>query len=152
MNEKHLTLCIIYREDQVLLGFKKRGFGKNRWNGFGGKVEPGETVLQAALREVEEEIKVVPQEIKERGILRFTFEHETEELVGHLFSAYSFVGSPQETEEMRPHWFDISEVPYDDMWPDDRFWLPHFLAGKSVNGSFHFKDHDTLLSQNLTFS
>ena len=151
MKEKHLTLCIMYREDQVLLGFKKRGFGKNRWNGFGGKVEPGETVKQAAQREVEEEIKVVPQLMKERGILKFTFEGEDEVLIGHLFSAYSFVGSPQETEEMRPQWFDRTEIPYDEMWPDDRFWLPQFLSGKSVNGEFHFKDHNTIISQKLSF-
>ena len=36
----------------MLLGQKKRGFGEGYYNGFGGKVEPGETVAQAAAREV----------------------------------------------------------------------------------------------------
>lgn len=39
----------------VLLGLKKRGFGTGKWNGFGGKVEPGETIRQAAIREMKEE-------------------------------------------------------------------------------------------------
>jgi 8-oxo-dGTP diphosphatase/2-hydroxy-dATP diphosphatase len=40
---------------RILLGMKKRGFGMGKWNGFGGKVEPAETVEDAALRELEEE-------------------------------------------------------------------------------------------------
>lgn len=32
----------------VLLGMKKRGFGAGKWNGFGGKVQPGETIEEAA--------------------------------------------------------------------------------------------------------
>ena len=40
----------------MLLGMKKRGFGTGKWNGFGGKVEVGETVADAAQRELEEEV------------------------------------------------------------------------------------------------
>jgi len=49
--KKLLTLVLVFKEDNsVLLGLKKRGFGKGLWNGFGGKVEPGETIVQAAAR------------------------------------------------------------------------------------------------------
>lgn len=150
MAKRIFTLCIIYREDQVLLGLKKRGFGKGLWNGFGGKVNPGEPIMQAAIREVEEEARVVPEEIRERGVLHFTFDNDPGELDVHLFSAQSFVGSPQETDEMRPNWFDISEIPYKSMWADDRFWLPQFLAGKKIEGTFHFKDTTTLLTHSVS--
>ena len=52
---KKLTLCIIHQHPRVLLGMKKRGFGMGRWNGFGGKVEAGETIEDATRREVGEE-------------------------------------------------------------------------------------------------
>ena len=47
------TLCFPVRSDgKVLLGRKKRGFGVRKWNGFGGKIEGGETFLQCAVREL----------------------------------------------------------------------------------------------------
>lgn len=50
------TLCFPVRPDgKVLLGRKKRGFGVSKWNGFGGKIEAGETFLQCAVRELREE-------------------------------------------------------------------------------------------------
>lgn len=41
---------LIRELDKVLLGFKKRGFGVNKWNGFGGKVNPNESICEAAVR------------------------------------------------------------------------------------------------------
>jgi hypothetical protein len=50
MRNKLLTLVLIRDKCRVLLGMKKRGFGAGRWNGFGGKVEAGETIVQGAIR------------------------------------------------------------------------------------------------------
>lgn len=47
---KVLTLAFIRDGERLLLGMKKRGFGAGKWNGFGGKVDPGETILQGAVR------------------------------------------------------------------------------------------------------
>lgn len=47
---KLLTLVLVVQPGRVLLGMKKRGFGAGKWNGFGGKVQPGETIEQAAHR------------------------------------------------------------------------------------------------------
>ena len=47
---KLLTLAFVTQKDKVLLGLKKKGFGMGRWNGFGGKVEKGETIEEAAKR------------------------------------------------------------------------------------------------------
>ena len=52
---KIVTLVFVHDNQKVLLGYKKRGFGAGRWNGFGGKVETGETLEQAARRELKEE-------------------------------------------------------------------------------------------------
>jgi hypothetical protein len=35
------------------------------------------------------------------------------------------------------------------MWPDDRFWLPHALAGKCVHGSFRFQGQDRIIGHEL---
>ncbi|MDO8560251.1 MAG: 8-oxo-dGTP diphosphatase [bacterium] len=136
--KKQYTLCLIQQGDDVLLGFKKRGFGQGRWNGFGGKVEEGETVDAAAVREVNEEVGLRVAKLDLRGILAFLFEGKKDSLEVHIFRAVEWNGIPAETAEMRPQWFANHAIPYDRMWPDDRHWLPLFLAGKRFRGTFHF--------------
>jgi 8-oxo-dGTP diphosphatase/2-hydroxy-dATP diphosphatase len=47
---KIFTLVLVSKKCGILLGLKKRGFGEGKWNGFGGKIESGESVIQAAIR------------------------------------------------------------------------------------------------------
>jgi 8-oxo-dGTP pyrophosphatase MutT (NUDIX family) len=47
---KLLTLLFVLEPGKVLLGMKKRGFGVGRWNGFGGKVQSGESIEEGAIR------------------------------------------------------------------------------------------------------
>lgn len=129
---KTVTLVFLRRDNQLLLAMKKRGFGKGKWNGAGGKVEPGETIEQAAIRECQEEIGVTPLNLKQMGYIQFfmsddpAFEHRC-----HIFVATDWQGTPRESEEMRPQWFSLDELPYADMWPDDEIWLPHMLGGST---------------------
>ena len=46
-------------QGRVLLGRKKRGMGLGKWNGFGGKIEAGETMRQCAVRELREECGLI---------------------------------------------------------------------------------------------
>ena len=115
---------------------KKRGFGAGRWNGFGGKVQEGETIGAAALRELQEEVGITAKEIKKLGVLDFEFNGKPGILQVHIFKANNFEGEPQESEEMKPQWFNVSEIPYKEMWPDDIHWIPLFLADKKFRGRF----------------
>jgi 8-oxo-dGTP diphosphatase/2-hydroxy-dATP diphosphatase len=147
--KKLLTLSIIHNDSQILLGMKKRGFGQGRWNGFGGKVIPGESIETAARREITEEAGIFTKNMEKRGILSFEFKGNPEVLEVHIFSIPDFEGKPIETEEMKPEWFRLNEIPYEKMWPDDKFWLPILLNGKKFTGSFYFRDNDTLLSYDI---
>lgn len=144
---KQLTLCIVRQNGKVLLGMKKRGFGVGRWNGFGGKVHEGETIEDAARRELREECSIVPNNLIERGILTLIGEDE-HDLEVHIFEITKFKNQPQETEEMRPQWFDESVLPFHQMWPDDAYWFPLFLQGKKFTGTFVFKD-DKIIEYSL---
>jgi 8-oxo-dGTP diphosphatase/2-hydroxy-dATP diphosphatase len=147
--KKLLTLCIIYRHPKILLGMKKRGFGAGRWNGFGGKVSSGETIEDAAKREVKEEAGIDIGSMEKSGILDFEFKGNLEVLRVHIFKSDDFSGEPAESEEMKPQWFNIDEIPYDEMWPDDKYWLPLLLAGKKFKGKFVFGESDIILEQKL---
>lgn len=137
-----MTLVIIHDHEKILLGLKKRGFGAGRWNGFGGKVQDGENVEQSALRELQEEVGVVPQDLRSRGQIVFSFETESDDLEVNIFSANNFSGEVVESEEMMPQWFLHEEIPYSQMWADDPHWLPLVLNGKNVKGRIHFDNPD----------
>ena len=130
MDKKLLTLVFVFKDGQVLLGMKKRGFGAGRWNGFGGKVEAGESIEEAARRELREEAGIEAGDLRKAGILTFSFEGNPVPLEVHVFRTDVFTGEPVEGEEMGPQWYPADAVPFDIMWPDDRYWFPTFLAGK----------------------
>lgn len=148
---KIYTLVIIYDKEKILLGMKKRGFGAGRWNGFGGKVHEGESLIDSAKRELREEAGIVADDLQNRGKLLFTFENETDDLEVNLFSANTFSKEPVETEEMKPKWFKINDIPYAEMWADDPFWIPLLLSGKNIVGGMHFDNpnNQTILTNSI---
>lgn len=145
------TLLFIQREGKVLLIKKKRGIGAGKINGPGGKIERGETPLEAICREAEEELCIRVQAPEERGRLYFHFACGTiPSIYCYVFVAKSFEGVEQETEEAIPLWIDEDKIPYEEMWEDDQYWLPQLLAGQCIQAEFSF-DHDVMLSQQIEF-
>ena len=140
------TLCFLVQGEpihQIILGKKKTGFGVGKYNGFGGKVEPGESVEQAAVREVYEEagVRILEKDLTFVGELAFIFPNQPE--VDHnvrIFLVKTWEGVPQETEEMAPFGFDINSIPYQEMWQDDIFWLPKVINGEKVCAKVIFED------------
>jgi len=147
--KKLLTLCIVHQHPRVLLGMKKRGFGAGRWNGFGGKVQEGETIEVAAHREFLEEAGIEAPELIKSGVLQFSWAGKPDILEVHVFKAMQFEGKPRESDEMRPQWFGVDEIPFHEMWQDDKHWFPLFLADKKFMGKFMFDDSDNILKHQL---
>lgn len=145
------TLVFLFQESKILLGYKKRGFGCQNWNGFGGKIIKGETVREAACRELEEEcgLQAKEKDLKRFGVLYFEFEGENLFIEVNAFKTKNFKGTITETEEMKPQWFPISEIPYNNMWPDDRIWFPYMLNNKSFWAKFIFKGRKQILRHTL---
>lgn len=152
MNKKVCTLLFLRKEDEILLAMKKRGFGANRFNGVGGKIETNETIEQALIRECQEEISVTP--LKYTKVAEHDFIGKNEDgsewnMYVHVYFCEEWEGIPVETEEMKPEWFAVSKIPYDNMWQDDKFWLPQVLKSKKIFGSFTFDEKDNMLTHNI---
>jgi len=143
---KQMTVCFLLRNTpnrEVLLGLKKMGFGIGKYTGIGGKVEPGETVEIAAIREVEEEIgvRILAEDIRFRGTVTFLFPSKPEwSQKVSIFTAEIWLGEPGESIEVKPSWFKLDEIPYHSMWQDACHWIPQILAGTKIQTSIIFKD------------
>lgn len=147
--KKIMTLCVVHQPPRVLLGMKKRGFGAGRWNGFGGKIKNGESIEDATRRETQEESGVEIKNLNKVGIMEFEFKENSEIVEVHVFKSTDFKGELAESEEMRPQWFYVDEIPFKEMWPDDLYWMPLFLSGKKFKGKFLFGKLDTILEKEL---
>lgn len=141
------TLLFVVDDSRILLIRKKRGLGAGKINGPGGRIDAGETPLECALRETEEEVGIVPSDVRESGAHAFQFVDGLA-LHVHVFRAGGFRGRLRETDEAAPYWFGLDAIPYDEMWADDRYWLPLVLEGRPFFGQWLFDD-DRLLDYRL---
>jgi 8-oxo-dGTP diphosphatase/2-hydroxy-dATP diphosphatase len=83
------------------------------------------------------------------GILEFEYQDGSGNMEVHIFYVKEFEGSPAESEEMKPRWFDVDEIPYDQMWLDDKYWLPMFLSRKKFEGKFFFNEFNEIIDYSL---
>ena len=133
------VLTFIRRDGQLLLILKKRGLGRGKVNAPGGRIEPGETPEQAAVRETQEEVGLTPLQLHGAGRLDFAFA-DGYSLRCHVYTAASYEGVPTETKEAIPLWIDEREMPYGQMWADDRLWFPLLQQGRKFSGRFLFDE------------
>lgn len=140
-----VCVCYLLREGaggtEVLLGRKKHGLGMGNYVGLGGKLEPGESAVDAAVREVFEEsgVHVAASDLEARGLLSYHFPHrEAWSQESSVFVCRTWSGVPTGSDELDPEWFALDAVPFDEMWDDARRWLPEVLVGGSVRRTFVF--------------
>jgi 8-oxo-dGTP pyrophosphatase MutT (NUDIX family) len=147
---RQVTLCLLVRDDQVLLALKKRGFGAGKWTGVGGKPLPGESIEAAARRETHEEIGVTVSTMERVALLNFYFPHlpiaSDWNQQAHVYLVRSWTGEPAESEEVAPRWFARDALPFDAMWADGRFWLPRVLRGERFTADFLFDASNSVIA------
>jgi 8-oxo-dGTP diphosphatase len=145
MSLPQVCVCYLLRDaggrTQVLLGRKKHGLGRGYFVGLGGKLEAGESAVEAAVREVHEESGVIVRadDLEARGLLTYLFPHrEAWSQESSVFVARAFTGEPAASDELDPEWFPLEAVPLAEMWDDAKRWLPGVLAGGRVRRTFVF--------------
>ncbi len=152
----HATLCFVFRDEPqpgILLGYKKRGFGQGKFDGFGGKLYEGESLPQAAVRELQEESGISAEQIdlNSLGSLTFIFPYKPEwSQIVHVYIAEKWQGTPTESEEMRPQWFDLTDLPFQHMWDDAHYWLSHVLLRQPIEATLVLnQDNETVKEHSI---
>ena len=131
------ALLFVIINGQILLMRKKRGLGAGKINGPGGRLERGESAWDCAMRETQEELGIRPKQVKPAGEL-FVHAEDQPRIHCYLFTASDYDGIPIETEEAIPRLYPLDEIPYDEMWEDNRYWLPLIISGQRVIGYSSF--------------
>ena len=144
--QQKAVLCFVVCNGKILLIEKLRGMGMGKINGPGGKCEPGESCLSAAIRETLEEVLITPIDPVLKAVIGFRFS-DGYSLYVEVFVANDFIGIIGNSPEARPFWVDIESIPYENMWADDILWLPHILSGKHIKASFDFEDDSMVRAQ-----
>jgi 8-oxo-dGTP diphosphatase len=140
---KLATLCYIHREGKTLMLHrvkKKDDIHQGKWNGLGGKLNPGETPEECALREIHEESGLTVSDLRLRGFLTFPSFDDSDDWYVYVFTAKANAGELVESPEGHLHWIDDAEVKNLHLWAGDRLFLPWLEQEKFFSGKFCYKN------------
>ena len=153
MRKIRTTLLYIIKDNKILLAEKKRGFGVGKLNGVGGKIENDESIEQAMLRETMEEIGVKPIDFEQRAIIHFDlfYKGEKEKEDTYVFVASNYIGELIETEEMKPKWFELKNLPFEKMFSDERLWLNSLIEGKKFEANIILDENFNTTDFNIKY-
>ncbi|MDR1207503.1 MAG: 8-oxo-dGTP diphosphatase [Rickettsiales bacterium] len=150
MRYKNVTIVCIFDDDKVLMIKKLRamrgfsdsvdGHGKDKFNFPGGKCEINPTTgavecfLDCACREPQEETGITPINPELVGQLQFVWPDFV--LICQVFRADKFKGDLIScSDESENDWVPVDKIPYDNMWPSDKIWVPYVIERRP----FHIK-------------
>ena len=148
MDQTNASLAYIIKDNKILLAKKKVGFAIGKFCSVGGKAEKGESSKQTLIREMREEIDVIPSKVN--LVANIIFNKENKQITNmDVYIVSDFLGQPKETEEVSPHWFSLDNIPYSHMFPEDAIWLPYVLRGEKIKATFEYKGNFELISYTL---
>ena len=148
---QRVTNCIVKKNDQVLMLQKP---SKGWWVAPGGKMERGESVREAVIREFREETGLNIEKPQIKGIFTIIIkdgEKVVDEWMMFTFFSSEFNGDMlAESPEGKLEWKPIDEVAGLPMAPGDKYIFEHiFKSGEVLYGTFYYTENFELLSYRL---
>lgn len=137
------TLVYVRRPGQTLMLHRiKRAndMHQGKWNGLGGKLEPGESPEMCAIREVYEESGLRIHNPELRGILTFPDFRVDEHWYAFVFVAHTFTGTLIDSAEGVLQWIDNDRLLELPLWEGDRIFLPWLDQDRFFSARFVYKE------------
>lgn len=150
---KLATLCYIRSNAKTLMVHRVKkvlDIHKGKWNGLGGKFEPGETPEECVIREVYEESGLIISDPKLKGFLTFPKFANNEDWYAFVFLSEKFSGTLKESLEGYLRWINDDEMTNLALWDGDYIFLPYldrpgFFSGKFVYENGELIDHSIVV-------
>ena len=133
------TLVYVRQGGATLMMRKVRGHQTGKWNGLGGKAEPGEMPEACARREVREEAGIEVEQLDYRGMIVFPRFDGTNDWYVWIYLATA-AGEPQDGDEGRLAWIENDRLAELELHEGDRVFLP-WLDRHEVVFSARFDYH-----------
>ncbi|XP_022198703.2 7,8-dihydro-8-oxoguanine triphosphatase-like [Nilaparvata lugens] len=149
--EKYYSLALIMKGRDILLGYKKKGVGHDKWHCFGGPVESDQNIEEATGRRIKEQCGLVVRKFEKAAILDFENKNDPVKTKVHVFVATEFEDTLEESRELLPQWFGPREIPFDSLWINIKNWLPKILYGKLLKGYMLFQGNEAVLYSKFNF-
>lgn len=153
LNLKLATLCYVQRPGQTLMLHRvkrENDYHEGKWNGLGGKFEPGESPEECVVREVYEESGLTCTQPVLRGQITFpNFDGESDWYVW-LFLANRWTGQLRDSEEGNLAWIDNDRLLNLNLWAGDRMFIPWVFRDRFFSAKFLYADGD-FLGYEVTF-
>ena len=150
---KVATLCYIRQAGKTLMVHrvkKENDMHAGKWNGLGGKLEPGETPEECAAREIREESGLVIANPLLKGILTFPTFDGDEDWYAFVFLVREFQGHLTDSPEGVLRWIRDDELLGLDLWAGDRIFLPWLERAGFFSGKFIYHEGE-LIDHHVTF-
>jgi 8-oxo-dGTP diphosphatase len=119
---------------------KENDMHLGKWNGLGGKLEPGETPEECALREICEESGLLAHNPHLKGFLTFPGFANDEDWYAFVFVVHDFEGELVESPEGILQWIDDDELLQLNLWEGDLIFLPWLQQEGFFSGKFVYED------------
>lgn len=136
---KLATLCYVQRGGQTLMVHrvkKQNDMHQGKWNGLGGKLDPGESPEECAIREVYEESGLICRRPRLRGVITFPAFDEIDDWYTFLFTLDNFEGELIDSPEGDLAWIDDDKLLDLNLWPGDRVFLPWIFQDRIFSAKF----------------
>jgi 8-oxo-dGTP diphosphatase len=140
---KFATLCYVRREGQTLMVHRIKKINDmhaGKWNGLGGKLEPGETPEECAIREVQEEAGLIAKHLIFRGMITFPGFANDEDWYTFIFVIDDFDGQLIESPEGNLEWINDADLFNLNLWGGDKIFLHWLEREEFFSAKFIYED------------
>lgn len=146
---KLATLCYVIDKQQnstlmIHRVKKENDYHRGKWNGLGGKFEPGESPEECAIREIREESGLIVKNISLKGIITFPMFDEVEDWYVFLFVADDYAGKLIDSAEGNLAWIPNENLMEINLWEGDKYFIPWLFEDKFFSAKFIYREGEYL--------
>ncbi|KAA3610107.1 MAG: 8-oxo-dGTP diphosphatase [Calditrichaeota bacterium] len=151
---KLATLCYVKTESHTLMVHrvkKENDMHEGKWNGLGGKIDPGESPEECVIREVKEESGLIIKNPSLKGFITFPAFDGLDDWYVFIFTANQFEGTLiSDSPEGHLEWIENKKLIDLNLWDGDKIFFKWMEENRIFSAKFIY-NNGHLISHNVVF-